>query len=74
MLPVAFVSYTNTTICFCFPLSSNAQGGTKFQRLLQYFLKAENRKGGLKEESKQIDNIPSHSLQEQKSPQHRGER
>lgn len=68
MLLVAFVSYTNTTVCFCFPLSSNAQGGTKFQRLLKYFLKAENRKGGLKEESKQIDNIPKSLSPRAKEP------
>lgn len=46
MLPVAFVSSTNTTICSWFPLSSNTQGGTKFQMLLLCVLEAGNRKGG----------------------------
>lgn len=43
MLTIAFILHTNTTIISWFLLPSNTHGTIK---LLQYFLKAENRKGG----------------------------
>lgn len=70
MLTIAFISPTNTTIIFWFLIPSNTQGAIK---LLQYFLKAENRKGG-EGGVGNTDSIRSHPPHGQTGPSDRGKR